>query len=255
MGELLTAKELQNLLNVDRSTIYRMVSRGQLPAIRVGNQWRFPREAIEAWLARQAQPAAPAVGSRSATSESAVARLLPRTCLQQVLDTFADLLGVMLLLTDLEGHLLLEPSHPCGLYTALSAFPQVRERCLHTWTDLARTPSLQPQYMVSPFGFLCARGLVRVDSELKAMVIAGGIAPDAWPPSEAEMERLARSLGVPADVYRAHVHEVYVLSEAEKQRVLGTVQRIADIVAHIVHERQVLAQRLAQIRELADISQ
>ncbi|RMD52615.1 MAG: DNA-binding protein, partial [Candidatus Thermofonsia bacterium] len=48
MAELLTAREVQEMLNVDRSTVYRMAEDGRLPAVKVGKQWRFPREKVEA---------------------------------------------------------------------------------------------------------------------------------------------------------------------------------------------------------------
>jgi len=38
MSELLTTHQVQDLLKVDRSTIYRMVEAGRLPAVRVGKQ-------------------------------------------------------------------------------------------------------------------------------------------------------------------------------------------------------------------------
>jgi excisionase family DNA binding protein len=48
--ELLTADELAAFLRVHRSTIYRLLRNGQLPAFRVGSDWRFSRELIEKWL-------------------------------------------------------------------------------------------------------------------------------------------------------------------------------------------------------------
>lgn len=44
---LLTSKAVQLILNVDRSTVYRMAQDGRLPAIKVGRQWRFPRAELE----------------------------------------------------------------------------------------------------------------------------------------------------------------------------------------------------------------
>ncbi len=250
MSELLTARQLQELLNVDRTTIYRMANSGKIPAVRVGNQWRFPREAIEMWLAAQTPQGRSPTPSGWPVS-TALADLLPHSCIQPVMDTFAELLGVMLLLTDMEGRLLTRPSHPCGLYQALSAFPQVHERCMEQWLYMARDPSLHPQFVVSELGFLCARGVVRVESELKAMVIAGGVAPEHWPPSPDEMARLAQHLGVPLTVLEQHVEEVYVLSPVEKARVLTFVQRIADVISHIIAERQAVMTRLERIRQLA----
>ncbi len=47
---LLTTRELQDHLQLDRVTIYRMVKEGELPALRVGGQWRFSAAAIDRWL-------------------------------------------------------------------------------------------------------------------------------------------------------------------------------------------------------------
>ena len=47
MSEMLTAKDMQALLHVDRSTIYRMAESGRLPAIKVGRQWRLAGKPAE----------------------------------------------------------------------------------------------------------------------------------------------------------------------------------------------------------------
>ncbi len=52
-GSLLTTKDVQALINVDKSTIYRMAETGRIPAIKVGRQWRFPADQIERWLTRR----------------------------------------------------------------------------------------------------------------------------------------------------------------------------------------------------------
>lgn len=45
MDDLLTTRQLQDLLRVDRITIYRMLNDGRLRGFKVGGQWRFsPRE-------------------------------------------------------------------------------------------------------------------------------------------------------------------------------------------------------------------
>ena len=49
---LLTLEQVAQYLNVDRLTVYRLLAQKQLPAFKVGNQWRFKRKMIEAWLAK-----------------------------------------------------------------------------------------------------------------------------------------------------------------------------------------------------------
>ena len=257
MTELLSTRQLQELLNVDRTTIYRMISNGQLPAIRVGNQWRFPREAVEAWL--NSRVVAPGGEPSRIVPRAArevvpdLARVIPRECVQQILDTFADALGVMILLTDLEGNLITEPSNPCGLYSAVDTHPEAHRKCVELWVQMARNPTLRPRFMSSHIGLLCARGLVRVDRELKAMLIVGGIAPPDWPPDEVTIRQMAAELGVPVQVFMDHLDDVYHLSPEEQQRILPFVQRIADVVSFIADERKALLTRLEQIRRLTEL--
>ena len=48
----MTVKEIADYLHVNRYTIYRFLAQKQLPAFKVGNQWRFKRKMIEDWLTR-----------------------------------------------------------------------------------------------------------------------------------------------------------------------------------------------------------
>jgi excisionase family DNA binding protein len=53
----LTTDEVLAYLQVNLRTVYRLIDAGQLPAVRVGRQWRFRRTDIDAWL-DQRPPAA-----------------------------------------------------------------------------------------------------------------------------------------------------------------------------------------------------
>jgi excisionase family DNA binding protein len=50
-SRVLTVRELSGYLRVHPSTIYRMLKKNQLPAFRVGSDWRFTVEAIDKWRA------------------------------------------------------------------------------------------------------------------------------------------------------------------------------------------------------------
>jgi excisionase family DNA binding protein len=52
---VMTVKELADYLKVHPSTIYRLLKTGQLPAFRVGSDWRFNKEEINKWLAERAK--------------------------------------------------------------------------------------------------------------------------------------------------------------------------------------------------------
>jgi len=48
--EVLTMKEICDLLQVNQSTLYKLVRRGSIPGFRVGSDWRFRRDVIERWI-------------------------------------------------------------------------------------------------------------------------------------------------------------------------------------------------------------
>ncbi len=250
MSEMLTTKELQTLLLVDRTTIYRMAESGRLPAIKVGNQWRFPRAQIETWLQRQAKPLTLATNGVDVSAENGAA-LFPLDCVQLIQDTFADALGVMILTTDLAGQPITRPSNACGLFTAADTSPVARQRCLELWARIACEPSMTPRFVESHLGLLCARGLIRAGNEIKAMLVVGGIAPQNWPPNDEQIRRIGADLELPLDLLRQHINEVHRLDPQEQARVLPFVQRIADIFSHIAQERLELAGRLQRIAEIS----
>jgi excisionase family DNA binding protein len=53
--EVLTAGEVADYLRVSLSTIYRLLKSGDLPAFKVGSDWRFNRVHIEKWLKSRTQ--------------------------------------------------------------------------------------------------------------------------------------------------------------------------------------------------------
>ena len=47
---LITIEEAAQYLRFHPSTVYRLARRREIPAIKVGKQWRLDREALEDWL-------------------------------------------------------------------------------------------------------------------------------------------------------------------------------------------------------------
>jgi PTS system nitrogen regulatory IIA component len=48
--DVLTGDEVAKLLRVSRDTVYRLATRGQLPARKVGRIWRFSKDAIRKYV-------------------------------------------------------------------------------------------------------------------------------------------------------------------------------------------------------------
>ncbi len=84
MSELLTVKEVQDLLKIDRITVYRMLKDGRLTRVKVGRQWRFVQREIESLFS----------GNLSAQGEAAPAingQALPIHCVQMIQNVFSEI--------------------------------------------------------------------------------------------------------------------------------------------------------------------
>jgi nitrogen PTS system EIIA component len=56
---LLTLKELAAYLSVNERTLLKLVSEGEIPGVKIGNQWRFRKPMIDTWLDDQMLGVAP----------------------------------------------------------------------------------------------------------------------------------------------------------------------------------------------------
>ena len=209
-SDLLTAQQVQDLLRVDRSTVYRMAESGRLTAVKVGRQWRFPTASIRSLLhgsgvVVDAVPAAP----RPAPTP----RVPDRQQATAVLELAAHLLGVMLVVTDMDGRPVTDVVNPCPWFAARLDDPALLETCTQEWQDLADDPDLEPRFRTGAHGFDCARSFVRVGSGLVGMVLAGGIAPP--------------------DGSQAQEPGLYHLDGTARQRVLTALPRVAAALSSV----------------------
>ena len=127
---LLTARQVQEILHIDRSTVYRMAETQRLPAIRVGKQWRFPADEILAVVADQPPTPVTATSADSAPVDSRTA--------EAVTAVAAELLGVMMLVTDMDGQPLTPIANPCPWFVQRSDDPEFLAMCIDEWHRLAQ---------------------------------------------------------------------------------------------------------------------
>ncbi len=190
---LLTARQVQHLLNIDRSTVYRMASDGRLPTVRVGRQLRFPADQL------------PAAGAAEADSE--VAATLDAVAAEAAVAVAADLLGVTMVVTDMHGRPLTRIVNPSAWFLD-NAGSDALDECLQEWRSMADDTDLAPRFIVGTAGFECARAFIRSGSSLVGMVLAGGVAtPEA-----------------------GSAHAFHELDAQQRDAVLRTLPRIAAIL-------------------------
>jgi len=251
MASLLTTKDVQALIKVDKSTIYRMAEAGRIPAIKVGRQWRFPEDQLMEWLGERRAPVQEAGAPGPSDPAAGLEGLLPPKTMQALADLLGDMLGAMVVMTDMDGRPLTEIANPCGLFKAIQDVPGTLDKCIGGWKEFGEDVDLTPRFIPSHIGFLCSRGFVRVGSELKGMVIVGGIAPGEWPPPRDEIEKVAAELGMTVDEIEAHIDEVYYLDEAHKNWIVSLLPSVGTLISHLANERGHLVTKLEATASLA----
>ena len=50
MEKMLNIRELADYLGFSEITVYRKAASGELPGLKIGRSWRFPREEIDRWV-------------------------------------------------------------------------------------------------------------------------------------------------------------------------------------------------------------
>src|SRR5574340_1382563 len=106
MTDLLTARQVQDILKVDRITIYRMLQDGRLSGIKVGSQWRFTQAEVDRLLEGRTH-------HKGIAAESSP--LFPTHCVQTIQNLLTGISQMCALVIDIHGDPVTEFSSPISL--------------------------------------------------------------------------------------------------------------------------------------------
>ena len=53
MSDLMTVKEVAEYLKLNYMTVYKLAQKGRIPASKIGGNWRFKKELLDEWIAKQ----------------------------------------------------------------------------------------------------------------------------------------------------------------------------------------------------------
>jgi excisionase family DNA binding protein len=250
MDDLLTTKQLQDLLQVDRITVYRMIKDGRLSGIKIGNQWRFARQEVEALLSGVT---ADEFGPEQASRPLVSADVIPLGCVQAVQDVFAEMAGIGAVTTGADGQPLTELSNCSQFCGLILASESGRQACIASWRKLANQPEQRPKFVSCHAGLQYARARIEVNGQMAGLLIAGQFYDE---PAEADAEK-SRVV----ELAKKHqLDEVTLLEAAEKIPVLddhkrawlGTwLEKVAHTFEQVGAERANLMKRLRHIAEVS----
>jgi excisionase family DNA binding protein len=246
----LTSQEMQELINVDRSTVYRMAEDGRLPGVKVGRQWRFPADRVAEQLGLAAEPVSDVktqpLPSPASPDLVGVSRILRPEVAQSIADLIGDLFGVMAVITDMDGHPITNVANPCGYYEAVANQPGAVEACMSQWRLFADEPHVAPRWIRTHLGFLCARTFVWVDLKPVGMIVVGGVTPTAWPPAPDRIDEIAGGLGVSSEIILDAVDETWDIEPEQRRKILRTLPQFGDLVSQLASARSQVVIQLSQ---------
>jgi excisionase family DNA binding protein len=241
VDDLLTTKQLQDLLKIDRITIYRMLGDGRLRGFKVGGQWRFPRREIEAWL--DGQQGAPGRGPTASSVEGGALPSLSPSCTQAIQAVCAEALEAAVVVTDPQGLPLTTISNSCAFCDLVLSGDEGRRRCAAAWINQGHA---QPCHA----GLLCFAMPVTVGDEEVASIACCQFVTGPWP---VDLDRLARELGLEVVALQAAMPSVKTADEGQLPRMERLLERAASALCAVGQERARVRARLSQIAEMTNL--
>ncbi len=249
MDELLTTKQVQTYLQVDRTTIYRMLKDGRLHGVKVGQQWRFPRSKVEALLSGSP------TSSPTPETPTLSREVLPVQCLQSVQDVSAETVEVGVITTAMDGLPITEISNSCRFCNLILSTESGRQACIASWRKLAQQHDTHPRFVTCHAGFQYARARIEVDGVPTAMLIAGQFFTSPPDPviRQAQIQQLARRHGLDLEELSAAGQQPRVLGQAKQTKITAWLEKLADTFAIISLERADMLNRLQRIANISVI--
>jgi excisionase family DNA binding protein len=246
MDEVLTVRQVQSLLKVDRITVYRMLKDGRLSGIKIGHEWRFPRRDVSAFISS----AAP-----SSTLAEVAAGALPLHCIQLIQNVFADVAEVGAVTCAPGGVPVTEVSNPCRFCALMLASPSGRVACSESWRKAEQPPVAVESGDPGAAFTRCHAGLSYACSAIGpqgnpiASILAGQFFVDAPDPQALEdrVRLLAEQHNIDPRELLAAAEEIRTLDERKRAQLGHWLDTVARTFTDIGRERAELVGRLRDI--------
>jgi excisionase family DNA binding protein len=176
MDALLTTRQVQSILKIDRTTIYRMLKDGRLKGLKIGQQWRFREADVRALLNGESNGGPPTQRTQVDTQirpPEMERHALPVDHIQSLQDVFANLGGVGAVTTNLKGVPCTRISNACAFCRLILETPTGLDACMTSWQALAHLPYKQTRYYQCHAGLRYARAMLEVESYPPLMFVLG----------------------------------------------------------------------------------
>ena len=245
MSELLTTRQIQERLQVDRTTVYRMLADGRLTGIKIGNRWRFCKTKIDELLAE----ASPTVEPTPAASFT----LLPLTCLQGMQSVAAEAIGLGAIVLDAAGRPLTTMSHPCRFCQLVRTSKTGQAACATTYAQLAGQAGNTATPITCHAGLHCLGDAIVIDGMKTAVFIIGQYKTTGAATREQDIQKLARDYDLNPAELAAAAAEIPVLEPTQQQKIIDWLPKLTHTLSEVGQERADLLNRLQHIAAVSAV--
>ncbi len=242
MDDFLTSRQTQDILKVDRITIYRMINDGRLKGNKIGQQWRFSRADVEGLL------------NGLKPMEDSVDRSLPVHCLQTIQDLFATVSQFSAVLINPQGSLITNISNPCALCQQFQNNPSLIEACQASRFEFTRQVNNNSR-------FVCHAGLHYVGTPVISgkdtigVFLVGGYKPINRSPDveDSLIDHLSTAFGISRQRIKTTYDAIPVLPANLETKLETWATTTAQAFESILQERYTFTLRLKKIADLSQI--
>jgi excisionase family DNA binding protein len=248
LSNLITVRQLQELLKIDRITVYRMLNDGRLKGVKIGNQWRFPQNEIDRLMGEERETAEPE-NTDEALSD------FPSDCVLKVQEIFAGIIGIGAITVTLRGDALTAPTFSNPFCKLMLSSSSGKQACQASWRKIAMRTTGEPPFQVCHAGLCYQRSIINLNDQPAAWLVAGQFyitAPDREKERE-RLEQLANKHDIPLSSLSDASLKIPVLKKYQQEQVQEWTPRVANTINSILCERSDLMNRLQRISDLSNI--
>jgi len=245
MTDFLTAKQVIELLNVDRTTLYRMIKENRIKGVKVGSHWRFLANEVDAIMNGRTPHLSP--------SFEPPKEVLPIHCIQPIQEVFSDIIGVTALTTDSEGIPLTEISNSCTFCKMILSTQLGKEACQNSWKNLRFSNDGKPVFNTCHAGLKYSGASIKLENTEVAKLITGQyFIAKPKPDYNKKIKSLAQNFGLDSKELLNASKDVPVLDERTKSVMAKWLLKIARSFERMAEERKELLNKLKNIAEISN---
>lgn len=250
MWELITIKQLREILKVNRITIYRMLNDGRIKGFKVGRQWRIKKSEVDRLLGRKVKE------DNNTECQEESFKVFPKNCILKIEKIFAGVVGIGVNLVSLNGESLTEPIYSNPFCELMLLNPRSRKSCEASWRSITSQDAKNQTFQICHAGLCYQREVVSIDGHQVAWLIAGQfriITPDIKT-EETQLTNQADRFDIPLNQLREAASKIPTLKRYQWKQVQEWTPQVSNTITSILCKRSDLLNRLHLISDISSVN-